>query len=82
MPWIDRVNSRIDTGGSELDERIVDAGDDKVAVIAVWRGRGKGSGASTEWRYGGVWTLREGKVISIISYADSKDALEAVGLRE
>jgi ketosteroid isomerase-like protein len=62
-------------------ERIIDAGD-QVVVIAAWRGRGKRSGADSEWRYGAVWTLRDGKVTSVVSYRDPADALEAVGLRE
>jgi hypothetical protein len=62
-------------------ERIIDAGD-QVAVIAAWHGRGKTSGVDVEWRYGAVWTLRNGKVISLVSYSDPADALKAVGLEE
>jgi len=62
-------------------EQLFDAGD-QVVVIAEWRGRGKASGVFTEWRYGAVWTLRDGKVISIISNTDPTDALKAVGLSE
>src|SRR3954467_1232750 len=62
-------------------ERVIDAGD-QVVVIAEWRGRGKASGVLTNWRYGGVWTLRDGKVTSIVAYTDPDGALEAVGLRE
>ncbi len=62
-------------------ERFIDAGD-QVAVIGQWRGRGKASGVATKWRYGAVWTLRDGKVISLISYTDPAAALEAVGLSE
>jgi ketosteroid isomerase-like protein len=62
-------------------ERVIDAGD-QVVVIAEWRGRGKASGVFTKWRYGGVWTLRDGRVTSIISYTDPAAALEAAGLSE
>src|SRR3954468_24870330 len=62
-------------------ERILDAGD-RVALIAVWRAQGAGSGVATEWRHGAVWTFRDGKVIEAISYPDPTDALEAVGLSE
>jgi ketosteroid isomerase-like protein len=51
-------------------------------VLAKWRGSGKVSGADAEWRHGAVWTLRDGKVTSIISYPDPAEALEAAGLRE
>ncbi len=64
-----------------VPERFIDAGD-RVVVIAEWRGRGKASGAFTKWRYGAVWTLRDGKVISLVSYTDPAAALEAVGLSE
>jgi ketosteroid isomerase-like protein len=60
-------------------ERIIDAGD-QVVVLAVWRGRGKASGVATEWHHGGVWTLREGRVISVESYKEPTEALEAAGL--
>jgi ketosteroid isomerase-like protein len=60
-------------------ERFIDTGD-QVVVIAEWRGRGKASGAVTKWRHGTVWTLRDGKVISLISYPDPAEALKAVGL--
>jgi ketosteroid isomerase-like protein len=62
-------------------EQLIDAGD-KVVVIAEWQGRGKTSGVYTKWRYGAVWTLRDGKVTSIISYTDPAVALESVGLSE
>jgi ketosteroid isomerase-like protein len=62
-------------------EQIIDAGD-QVVIIAEWRGRGKASGVFTKWRYGAVWTLRDGKVTSIISYSDPVEALEAAGLSE
>jgi ketosteroid isomerase-like protein len=62
-------------------ERIIDAGD-QVVSIAVWRARGKASGVDTEWRIGAVFTVRQGKVVSIVSYTDPDDALEAAGLRE
>jgi ketosteroid isomerase-like protein len=62
-------------------ERFVDLGD-QVLVIAAWRGRGKASGVPTEWRHGQVWTMRDGRAISVMTYADPAEALEAVGLRE
>jgi ketosteroid isomerase-like protein len=62
-------------------ERIVEAGDE-VAVIAVWRARGEGSGVASEWRHGAVWTFRDGKVIEAVSYPDPAAAFEALGLSE
>jgi ketosteroid isomerase-like protein len=66
---------------TNVPEQIIDAGD-QVVVIAEWRGRGKASGVFTTWRYGAVWTVRDGKVISIVSYTDPAEGLEAVGLLE
>jgi ketosteroid isomerase-like protein len=62
-------------------ERLIDAGD-QVVVMAEWRGLGKASGAFTTWRYGAVYTLRDRKVTSIVSYRDPAEALEAAGLAE
>ena len=60
-------------------EQLIDAGD-KVVVLAVWRGVGKNSGVETEWRFGAVWTIRDGEVVSVMSHPDPDDALAAVGL--
>jgi ketosteroid isomerase-like protein len=62
-------------------KRIIEAGD-KVVVIATWWGRGKSSSADTKWDHAAVWTLRDGKAISVISYVDPDEALKAVGLQE
>lgn len=64
-----------------VPERFADAGD-RVVVIAEWRGRGKASGAVAKWRYGAVWTIRDGKVIDLVTYTDPAAALEAVGLSD
>ncbi len=66
---------------SMVAERVVDAGD-QVVVIAAWQGRGKASGVDTEWRQGTVWTLRDGRVASVIGHQEPSDALEAAGLSE
>ena len=66
---------------SMVAERVVDAGD-QVVVIAAWQGRGKASGVDSEWRQGAVWTLRDGRVASVIGYQEPSDALAAVGLAE
>jgi ketosteroid isomerase-like protein len=62
-------------------DRLIDAGD-QVVVVAVWQGRGEASGATTEWRFGQVWTMREGRAIDLASYRDPAEALEAAGLGE
>ena len=66
---------------SMVAERVVDAGD-QVVVIAAWQGRGKASGVDTEWRQGTVWTLRDGRVASVIGHQEPSEAFAAVGLSE
>jgi ketosteroid isomerase-like protein len=62
-------------------ERLIDAGD-QVVVVAALHGRGKASGVTTEWRFGLVWTMREGRATDLASYRDPAKALEAAGLSE
>ena len=66
---------------TSVAERVIDAGD-QVVVIAEWRGRGRSSGVFSTLRYGTVWTLRDGKVTSIVTHTDPAEALKVVGLEE
>jgi uncharacterized protein len=62
-------------------QEYVDAGR-QVVVVARLIGRGKRSGVdvSRTWAY--VWTVRDGKALSMVGYADRAEALKAVGLEE
>ena len=60
-------------------EEIIDAGD-RVVVVSVARGRGKASGAEVEARFTHVWTLRDGKAVRAVFYADHEKALADAGL--
>ncbi len=62
-------------------EDLVDGGDSVVAAV-VQRGIGKGSGASTEFRYFQVWSFRGGKVIRIEILRDRSAAFDAAGISE
>jgi ketosteroid isomerase-like protein len=62
-------------------EEFIDAGD-RVFVSALFRGRGRGSGASVEARFYGVYALRNGKIVRMDEYTVRAEALEAAGLRE
>jgi ketosteroid isomerase-like protein len=73
--WLDTFDGAVLTS-----EQIIDAGD-KVAVIASWRGRGKASGAPTEWRHGQVFNFQHGKITSVATYPDPADALTAAGIQ-
>ena len=64
----------------QINEELIDAGEQ---VVSVWsqRGRGRVSGAEVELRHAAaVWTIRNGKVVRLVAFANREDALEAVGL--
>jgi ketosteroid isomerase-like protein len=62
-------------------EELVDAGEHVISVVTR-RGRGRASGAEATARRGGVWTIREGKIIRVVWFPSPEEALEAVGLSE
>jgi ketosteroid isomerase-like protein len=57
----------------------VDAGD-RVVVVARLTGSGKKSGVEVNRTWAYVWTLRGGKALGMVGYANREDALGAVGL--
>ena len=59
----------------------IDAGD-HVLVEVHERGKGKGSGVPFERTHFQVWTLRDGRLVRWLLFADRADALEAAGLSE
>ena len=63
-------------------ERIIDAGDDHVVVVARVFGTGKVSGAPVEWRLAYVFWLEAGRITRTDPYMEPDEALKAVGLRE
>jgi ketosteroid isomerase-like protein len=60
--------------------RLVDAGE-QVVVLARIQGRGRASGANVDAKVGGIFTLRDAKILRYV-LTDEREALEAVGLRE
>jgi ketosteroid isomerase-like protein len=62
-------------------ERFLENGD-QVLVLLTRRARPKGGSADLVVRNGHLWTLRDGTILSMKSFPDPKDALEAVGLSE
>ena len=60
---------------------MIDAGE-KVVVIEVLTGRGRGSGVETTSRSASVWTVQDGHVINMAAYHDPREALTAAGLGE
>ena len=60
---------------------IVDLGE-KVIVVVSMSGRGQGSSVPVEMAFAQLWSLRDGKAVSLRDYATRAEALEAVGLSE
>jgi ketosteroid isomerase-like protein len=55
---------------------------DQVVVFVKTRARPKGSDAEIETRNGSLWTLRDGRVLSMRFFPKPGEALEAAGLSE
>jgi ketosteroid isomerase-like protein len=59
----------------EAEEFLV-AGD-QILVPFIARGRGKGSDLEVEARWAHLWTMRDGRAIKLVGYADRAVALAA-----
>jgi ketosteroid isomerase-like protein len=66
--------------GEEIEE-MRDFGS-RVLVVSVQRGRGKGTGAEVEARYGLLYELRGDKIISMRMFGEPAEAREAAEVRE
>ena len=62
-------------------EDILDAGKNVVLLVRQ-TGTGRASGAPTEIRYGQVFVVRDGAIVSMKTYLDQAEALESAGLLE
>jgi ketosteroid isomerase-like protein len=56
--------------------------DDKLVVVVAIAGRGRSGGAPVKTTIAQLWTLRDGKAVSLRDYATKVEALEAAGLSE
>jgi len=59
----------------------VDLGSKLVVVVAI-AGRGRAGGVPVDTTIAQLWTLRNGKAVSLRDYASKDEALEAAGLSE
>src|SRR5436190_17237862 len=62
-------------------EELLESGDQVVALVTR-RARPKASSGEMVVRNGHIWTIRDGKVLSMNSFPDPEKALEAAGLSE
>lgn len=62
-------------------QQLLDA-DDKVVVLVHSHGRGRGSGLEIARDAAMVWTVRDGRAVSVRFYIEQSKALEAVRLSE
>jgi ketosteroid isomerase-like protein len=63
-------------------EELIDAGD-KVVSLSTMRGRGRVSGVEIDLKHNaGIWTVRRGKVVSVVWFPTREEAFEAAGLRK
>jgi ketosteroid isomerase-like protein len=53
---------------------------ERLLAVTVMRGRGEGSGISTQAAGATLWTFRDGKILSGRLFQTKEEALEAVGL--
>jgi ketosteroid isomerase-like protein len=58
-------------------ERFIEDGDRVLALMTI-EGRGKGSGVPVVIRSADLWTVRDGKILSLVGYPDRAEALEAI----
>jgi ketosteroid isomerase-like protein len=68
--------------GFRLEAEAFLPAEDRVVVLVVLHGRGKGSGAEVATPAAHVWTMRRDKAIRVEAYMDRAKALEAAGLLE
>jgi ketosteroid isomerase-like protein len=68
-------------GHHEEIEEIRDLGD-LVCVIAIQRGRGRGSGAAVEQRYALLYELKGGKITHFTAFSTPAEAFESAELAE
>jgi uncharacterized protein len=62
-------------------EKLRDLGD-RVLVSGHWRARGRASGVDVENPGTYLYEIQDGKVVSMRTFTDRAEALEAAGLKE
>ncbi len=60
-------------------ERLIDAGEDDVVVLAHYTGTGRGSGVPVAGEHGYLWTVRDGVAVRFQWFQSHREALDAAG---
>src|SRR4029453_8015362 len=63
-------------------EKLIAADDERVVAFVHLTGRGRSSGLPLDFREANIFTIREGRIVSVREHFDREQALEAVGLGE
>jgi ketosteroid isomerase-like protein len=66
-------------GYEDTYRELIDAGEEAVVSVTTSRGRGRASGAETEWTQHGVWTIAGGRVTRVVWFRTRDEALAAAG---
>ncbi len=78
--WFRDLLSVFEDMTSEVEEWI-DGGDQVVAMVRSY-GRGRQSGVPVDMLEAHLWTVRDGKLRRLRTFATKEEALEAAGLQE
>jgi ketosteroid isomerase-like protein len=63
-------------------ERMIDAGEEDVVVLAYYTGTGRISGVPVAGEHGYVWTIRDGLAVRFRWFQSHQEALAAAGVSE
>jgi ketosteroid isomerase-like protein len=75
--YVESVTEAFEDYRAEIED-FLEIGD-KVVILAIERGRGRGSGADVEMRTAHVWTMRGGKPVRLDLYIDRERAFKDIG---
>ncbi len=76
--WFREWDSAWEEWEDELEE-LAPLGDRAISVVTR-RGTGRASGVAVEWRYVGLWTISDGKVVRVQWFDSRDDAVAAARL--
>ena len=81
LAWARSMQEGLGEFRVEADETI-DVDESRVIVVARVCGEGRASGLPVEVSSASVYTVKDGRIVSVEAYDTKSEALEAVGLQE